>query len=102
MREQTRLLRDNKASIQLKVSKNEPVYSICEEINVNNADNIFRWTNEHKEQNSGPEQRVSKSILGTEGDEALCQHELPRDERWKTWLIHYLQKYFPSIWKQTP
>lgn len=25
-----------------------PAYSICDGININNADNIFRWTNEGK------------------------------------------------------
>lgn len=87
MRAQARL---NKASINLKVWKNEPSHSLCKEINTNNADNIFRWTNEGKQQKTGREWGVSKHTLGIEGDEALCQHELPRDEGWKTWLIHYL------------
>jgi len=35
-------LRDNKASTDLKVWKNEPVYGVCEQTNINNADDIFQ------------------------------------------------------------
>lgn len=34
-----------------------------------------------KEQKTSSERGVSKHILWIEGDEVLCQHELPRDER---------------------
>lgn len=60
----------------MQARKNKAVYSVCEEININN-DDIFRWTNECKQQKNGSEQGVNKHTLWVEGEEALCQHELP-------------------------
>lgn len=71
-----RKLKNKRASINLQLRKNKAVYSVCEEININN-DDIFRWANKSKQQKNGSEQGGSKHTLWVEGKEALCQHELP-------------------------